>query len=145
VAAFFGFMANEIVIGATAMLYGASEEKLPILLGQYYDPLIIYAYMVFILVCVPCIVTLAAIKQETGSWKWTIFTVLYEILLAYGLGFLIVYLSGLLVGREFEESDLMLWGPSGNSIYFVRFSSNIQRLSEPESTRGSFTNRCRSL
>ena len=98
VAAFFGFVAKEIVIGATAMLYGASEEGLPALLNQYYDPLTMYAYMVFILVYVPCIATLAAIRQETGSWKWTIFTMLYEILLAYGLSFLIVHIGRFLVG-----------------------------------------------
>ena len=75
--------AKEIVIGATAMLYGAGEEELPVILLSLYTPLEIYAYMIFILVYVPCIATVAAIRQETGSWKWTLFTVLYEVVLAY--------------------------------------------------------------
>ena len=69
VAAIFGFVAKEIVIGATAILYGAGEEKLVEILNTLYSPLQIYAYMVFILVYVSCIATIAAIRQETGSWR----------------------------------------------------------------------------
>ena len=52
VAAIFGFVAKEIVIGATAMLYGASEDTLPQVLGKLYTPVQAYAYMVFILIYV---------------------------------------------------------------------------------------------
>ncbi|RLE72831.1 MAG: ferrous iron transporter B, partial [Thermoprotei archaeon] len=64
-------------------LYGAGEEELPVILRSLYTPLEIYAYMIFILAYVPCIATVAAIRQETGSWKWTLFAVLYEVVLAY--------------------------------------------------------------
>ena len=94
VSAIFGFVAKEIVIGATAMLYRVSEEELSEVLLLRYDPVTMYAYMVFVLAYVPCVATLAAVRHETLSWKWTLFTVLYEVLLAYTLGLLT-----LLVGR----------------------------------------------
>ncbi|RLF14245.1 MAG: ferrous iron transport protein B [Thermoprotei archaeon] len=96
VAAIFGFIAKEIVIGATAMLYGASEEELPNVLRGIYTPLQAYAYMVFILVYVPCIVTIAAIKHEAMSWKWVLFTIAYEVILAYLLALFVMALGSLL-------------------------------------------------
>ena len=41
------------------------------------------AYMVFILLYFPCIATFVAIKNESGGWKWAIFTAVYTILLAW--------------------------------------------------------------
>ena len=96
VAAIFGFVAKEIVLGATAMLYGVPEEGLASALRGLYTPLVAYAYMVFILVYVPCIVTIAAIKHEAG-WKWAFFTTAYELILAYVMA-LLIYFFGLLLG-----------------------------------------------
>ncbi len=98
VAIIFGFVAKEIVIGATAMLYGVPEEEFATFIANNYDPLTIYGYMIFVLVYVPCIASLAAIKHETGSWKWVIFTVIYEVLLAYVLNLLVVSFGRILFG-----------------------------------------------
>ncbi len=98
VAVIFGFIAKEIVIGATSMLYGVAEDELPSLLSQYYDPVTMYSYMVFVLVYTPCIATLAAIRHETQSWKWTAFTIAYEVALAYVLSLLVLALGRALFG-----------------------------------------------
>ena len=89
VAAIFGFVAKEIVLGASALLYGASEGTIATTMASMYSPLVMYAYMVFILIYVPCIVTLGAIKQEAG-WKWTIFTLIYEVGLAYVMAWIVL-------------------------------------------------------
>ena len=96
VAAIFGFVAKEIVLGATAMLYGAPEEEIGTKLTSLYSPLLMYAYMVFILIYVPCIATLGAIKHETGSWKWTLFTITYEVLLAYVMAWSVLIIGNLI-------------------------------------------------
>jgi len=93
VAIIFGFIAKEIVIGTTAMLYGVSEEEFSIFLASHYDPVTMYAYMLFVLIYVPCIATLAAVKHETQSWKWVIFTIVYETLLAYTISLIILFLG----------------------------------------------------
>ena len=98
VAMIFGFVAKEIVLGASAMLYGAGEEEIASKLASLYNPIDMYGYMTFILIYIPCIVTIAAIKQETGSWKWTIFAVIYGLILAYIVNLLIVTLGHLLLG-----------------------------------------------
>ena len=98
VAMIFGFVAKEIVLGASAMLYGAGEEEIASKLANLYNPIDMYGYMTFILIYIPCIVTIAAIRQETGSWKWTIFTVAYGLMLAYIINLLIVTLGHLILG-----------------------------------------------
>ena len=40
-------------------------------------PLTAYCFLLFVLLYFPCIATIAAIKNETGSWKWAIFTAVY--------------------------------------------------------------------
>ena len=46
-------------------------------------PLIAFAYLLFVLIYFPCIATIAAIKGETGSWKWALFAACYTTVLAW--------------------------------------------------------------
>ena len=45
-------------------------------------PLTAYCFLLFVLLYFPCIATIAAIKGETGSWRWALFTAIYTTLLA---------------------------------------------------------------
>ena len=93
VALIFGFLAKEIMIDAFAILMGDNYETV---LAGMLTPFQAYALMAFVLVYVPCMATLAVIKTETGSWKWTIFTVTYELILAYVLAFFITFIGSLI-------------------------------------------------
>lgn len=42
-----------------------------------------YCYLLFVLLYFPCIATIAAIKGETGTWKWAIFTAVYTTCMAW--------------------------------------------------------------
>ncbi len=95
VAVVFGFVAKEIVLGATAALYGVPEEGLGARLGELYTPVQAFSYMVFVLAYVPCVATVAAIAHERG-WKWAAFTVAYELVLAYVLALVVSLLGGAL-------------------------------------------------
>ena len=46
-------------------------------------PLTAYAFLLFILLYFPCVAVIAAIKGETGSWKWALFSAGYTTLLAW--------------------------------------------------------------
>lgn len=46
-------------------------------------PLTAYCFLLFVLLYFPCIATIAAIKGETGSWRWALFTAIYTTLLAW--------------------------------------------------------------
>ena len=92
VALFFGFIAKEIVVGSLGILYNTGEDvtslKAPI--ENAMTPLSAYALMAFVLIYTPCIATVGVIKQETGSWKWTLIAIAYELLLAYAIALLII-------------------------------------------------------
>ncbi len=98
VAAVFGFVAKEIVLGASAMLYGVGEEEIASKMASMYSPIDMFGYMTFIQLYIPCIVAVGAIKQETGSWKWTVFAAAYGIALAYVVNFLVLIIGHALVG-----------------------------------------------
>ncbi len=55
------------------------------------------AYMVFILLYFPCIATFVAIKNESGGWKWAIFTAIYTIILAWTAAFITFRIASLLL------------------------------------------------
>jgi len=48
-----------------------------------FTPQAAMAFMLFVLIYVPCIAVLAAIKKESGSWKWALFTIVYMTTLAW--------------------------------------------------------------
>ncbi|MFC1735063.1 ferrous iron transport protein B [Candidatus Hydrogenedentota bacterium] len=98
-----GFIAKEVVVGSLGVLFGAGETDdaedatLREKLRSSYTPLQGFAFMVFTLLYIPCLATLAVIKRETGSWKWAMFSVVYSVTLAYIVTF-IVFQGGLILG-----------------------------------------------
>jgi len=90
VALLFGFIAKEVVVGTFGALYGVGEEETVAhaIAGHHsFTPLT--GYMAFVLIYVPCIATLAAIRSELGL-KYTILALVYEIVLAFAIALLIV-------------------------------------------------------
>lgn len=62
-----------------------------------FTPLSGYAFLVFILLYMPCMVVLAAMKTELKTWKWAGISIVYQMLLAWVMAF-IVYQGGRLLG-----------------------------------------------
>ena len=46
-------------------------------------PLAAFCFLLFVLIYFPCIATIAAIRSETGSWRWALFVALYTTVLAW--------------------------------------------------------------
>ena len=67
------------------------------MMQELFTPLSAYAYMVFILLYIPCMATLATIRRETNSWKWPAFAAVYTFVVAYTVSF-VVYQGGMLLG-----------------------------------------------
>lgn len=78
-----GFIAKEVVVSSMAIIYGTSEIAVVGEMSNYFTPLTAYVFMVFILLYVPCLATIAVIKSETKSMKWTIFAMVYPLITAY--------------------------------------------------------------
>jgi len=60
-----------------------------------FNPIVAFGYMVFILLCFPCIATIVAIKNESGSWKWGIFSAAYSTTIAWIMAFIIFQIGSL--------------------------------------------------
>ena len=93
-AAITGFLAKEVVVSTFGILAGIGEvtEEDPNLINtirHMFVPASAYAFMVFTLLASPCFAAIGAIKREMGSWRWTIFALLYQTGLAYVLAMLI--------------------------------------------------------
>jgi ferrous iron transport protein B len=94
-----GLAAKEVVVSTLGILYQAENNKGENSLvnklrnHDYYSgkkaltPLIAFSFMLFILTYFPCIGVVAAIKRESGGWKWAIFVVLYTTTVAWMLSF----------------------------------------------------------
>jgi ferrous iron transport protein B len=63
-----------------------------------FTPLIAFSFMLFILTYFPCVGVVAAIKRESGSWKWAAFTVFYTTVIAWLLSFSVFQIGRLLIG-----------------------------------------------
>lgn len=64
---------------------------------KVFTPLVAFSFMLFILIYFPCIAVIAAIKNESGKWKWSAFLAVYTTALAWVLAF-ITYQAGTLLG-----------------------------------------------
>ncbi|MDY4953532.1 MAG: ferrous iron transport protein B [Candidatus Onthomonas sp.] len=99
-----GISAKEVVVSSTAVLFGIANVNSPggmqelgtALASLGFGPLNAYCLMVFCLLYVPCVATLATIHKESKSWKWTGLTILFQIAMAWIITFL-VYRIGLLL------------------------------------------------
>ncbi|PIE83922.1 MAG: ferrous iron transport protein B [Bacteroidia bacterium] len=47
------------------------------------------AYLIFVLLYMPCIAAVAAVGREAGAWKWAIFTIFYTTGVAYLFSFIV--------------------------------------------------------
>jgi ferrous iron transport protein B len=55
------------------------------------------AFLAVQMLFIPCVATVATIRQETGSWKWTVFSIALLLILSFSVGILI-YQGGMLLG-----------------------------------------------
>ena len=92
-----GVGAKELVVSSLGVLYADDAEADAASLGERIPitPLVAFGYMAFVLIYFPCIATLAAIKGETGSWRWTLFVAAYTTALAWVVSFAIYRVGGL--------------------------------------------------
>ncbi|MGC9317983.1 MAG: ferrous iron transport protein B [Armatimonadota bacterium] len=99
-----GLAAKEVVVSTLATTYSIEEEaaatgKLAEALQRdsTMTPLVAYALMVFVLLYIPCVASVAVLWREAGSWKWVAFAVAYTTALAWVMSFL-VYQGGRALG-----------------------------------------------
>jgi ferrous iron transport protein B len=108
------FAAREVFVSTMAITYGAGDENHTAGLsdamssdtyrtgaraGQpVWTPLVAVSLLVWFVLAMQCMSTLAVVRRETGGWSWPLFMLVYMNVLAY-VAALIVYQGGLLILR----------------------------------------------
>jgi len=111
-----GVAAKEVVVSTMGVLYQASPDKnnpsesLQSKLqatkhtsgkneGQpVFTHVTAFAYLMFILLYFPCVAVVAAVRKESGKWKWAVFMVSYTTVAAWLVAFLVNQVGNLIIG-----------------------------------------------
>ena len=92
-----GLIAKENIV-ATLEMFGATNS---------FSAIGAFSFLVFNLLCMPCVAAVGAIRREMNSWKWTFFAIGYQTTLAYAFS-LVIYQLGVLFTDGFAAQGLIL-------------------------------------
>ena len=102
-----GISAKEVVVSSFAVLFGVSNANSPAgmaaivsnihSLNPDFGPLNAYCLMLFCLLYVPCVATVATIKKESGSWSFTVKMMVFQIVLAWAVSTAVFQVGSLFV------------------------------------------------
>ncbi len=100
-----GISAKEVVVSSCAVLFGIVNASSPegmqsfaaVLSSIGFGSLNAFCLMVFCLLYVPCVATLATIRRESGSLKWTGFVALFQLVVAWIVTFAVYQIGCLFV------------------------------------------------
>ena len=117
-----GVGAKELVVSTLGVLYTNDADADVVSLAERIPitPLAAFSYMLFVLIYFPCIATLVAIKQESGSWKWAIFTAGYTTALAWLVSFAVYQIGGMFS----RATDCIVRSPY--SLWYLSFFSSCE-------------------
>jgi ferrous iron transport protein B len=91
------FLAKENSIATLGVLCGSGKNAgLAQTLAATYSPASGLAFLVVSLLFIPCAATVAAIRQEMGSWRWTLVDIAFMLLLSIGAGIVVFHLASVL-------------------------------------------------
>jgi len=99
-----GISAKEVVVSSCAVLFGIQNVNSPVGMDVLHQGLEAIGFnslnalclMVFCLLYIPCAATIMTIRKESGSRKWTVFSVIFQLVIAWVAAFF-VYHVGILI------------------------------------------------
>jgi ferrous iron transport protein B len=88
------FIAKENSIATLGVLFGAEEGTgLAETLASTFTAPTGLAFLVVQMLFVPCVATVAAVRQETGSWRWMFFSVAFLLIVSWAAGVGVYWLA----------------------------------------------------
>ncbi len=96
------FAAKEVFVAQMGIVYslgetGEDSESLRVRLRENYSPLVGFCIMLFCLISVPCMATIAVTRRESNSWKWAMLQLVGLTVIAWVITMLVYQ-----IGRAFE-------------------------------------------
>ena len=97
-----GIIAKESVVSSLAVLYGFSTldggaSIAASLSGTFPSALSALSFLVFILLYVPCVASISTMRREMNSSKWTLFSVCWQLVVAYVVSLLVFQIGSLFI------------------------------------------------
>ncbi len=89
------FIAKENTIGTLGTLLGGQGTGLATQLKAMLTPAAALAFLVLQVLFIPCVATVAAIRSETKSWRWPLFCVAYQLVLAFVMAIIVFQIARL--------------------------------------------------
>lgn len=96
-----GLTAKETVISTLSVLTNGQP------LQTMFTPLSAYSFLVFVLLYMPCFAAMAATRRELGV-KWTVFSMVYQTVMAWIVAFAIYQIGALLLGSGVGLLEVVL-------------------------------------
>ena len=78
-----GLAAKESVVACLSMFYGVGVA------GAFASPAAAYSFLVFVLLYVPCVAAVTTMKKEMGGWRWAAVSILWQLICAYLVSFIV--------------------------------------------------------
>lgn len=98
VATLTGIVAKENIVSSLNILYTIND---PTVLKEIFSPAGAYAFLIFNMLCSPCVAAIAAIAKEMGNARDTWFAIGYQTILAYAVSLIIYQFSSFFGGAPF--------------------------------------------
>ncbi len=98
-----GIVAKEAVVGTFGIMFGAGEAVAadPTLIAAQmqgiFTPAAALAFMTFALLYTPCIAAIATLRKEMNSAKWTTFAIVYQLVTAWVVSFIVYNIANLIM------------------------------------------------
>ena len=99
VASITGLIAKENIVGTLGILYGGGDGSVYSNLASAFTPITAYSFLVFNLLCAPCLAAIGAIKREMNNAGWTWFAIGYQCGFAYVIALMINQFGNLFTGN----------------------------------------------
>jgi ferrous iron transport protein B len=82
------FLAKENTIATLSVLFRAGQggTSLEQVLAGSLTPAAALAFLVVQMLFIPCIATIAVMRQEIGNWRWTFFSIVLLFMISFGIG-----------------------------------------------------------
>lgn len=93
IALLFGIVAKETIISTLGTLSGAGDQALSAVIAGHLSPAAGLAFLVFVLLYIPCLATITIIRKESGSWKLTLIQLVTTVLIAWTMSFLVYHVA----------------------------------------------------
>lgn len=99
VASMTGIIAKENIVSTLGILYGGTELGTYNEIANHFTAVSAFSFLVFNLLCAPCVAAIGAIRREMNSTKWTLFAVGYQCAFAYAISLMINQFGGIFTGN----------------------------------------------